>query len=550
MSLGASVPEEPPGAGAGTDWYARLADITTCALWLHATSLLLSEPLLLNRDSAMYLQVADMLLEGGLPYLDIVEINPPMTWYLNAIPVAFARLLDLNVIATYKAFVALLTAAAALAARLLLVRARPRPGVWEVACFSWVCVATLHLGGAVFGQREHLFAVMALPFLVLRWVRSTGGEVKGSFAAMVGISAGLAVCMKPPYFLSLLLVPEVVWLIQHRDWRRTWRPETIALAAVIALFAVHLFAFPPAVWKAYFGRYLGLIASGYGAYDAAWPALFNRAEWWLSLPAPICAILLVVSLKGQTRLAGLARLIAWMGVGGALLFFLQKKGWAYHTVITRFEAILLVGVVGATLQQGLGPLTRHAARWLPRASVRAAFAVGAVGLLVVVLVGAGPRVWHTDYRYDVGVGGPLAALIRRHSQPGDRVMFLHTEIPPTYPLLTQMDRRPGSRFVPLVTIPFLFHGARPSPRSPLGYELDGDARKEEARFLAELRQDVERLKPQLIFIDARAECVQCPPGLGIERYLQVRGFLPGALGDYRKLPAQGAFAVYLRRNRV
>ncbi len=170
------------------------------------------------------------------------------------------------------------------------------------------------------------------------------------------------------------------------------------------------------------------------------------------------------------------------------------------------------------------------------------------GLLAAVLSGAGPRVWQTDYGYDVGVSGPLAAVIRRHSRPGDPVMFLHAGIPPTYPMLTQMDRRSGTRFIPLATIPFLFHGARPSGQSPLGFELDADARKEERRFLAELREDVEQRKPRLIFIDARAQCDQCPPGLGIERYLRVRRFLPGALGDYRELPREGAFTVYVRRD--
>jgi len=127
-------------------------------------------------------------------------------------------------------------------------------------------------------------------------------------------------------------------------------------------------------------------------------------------------------------------------------------------------------------------------------------------------------------------------------------MFLHAGIPPTYPMLTQMDRRSGTRFIPLATIPLLFHGARPSARSPLGFELDSDAREEEERFLAELRQDVEQRKPKLIFIDARPQCDQCPPGLGIERYLRARRFLPGALADYSELPREGAFSVYARRS--
>jgi hypothetical protein len=161
--------------------------------------------------------------------------------------------------------VALLTAAAALAVRLLLVRARPRPGAFEVACFSWACVATLCVGNAYLGQREHLFTVMVLPYLVLRWLRGAGGEAGWGFAAGLGAAAGLAVCMKPPYFLPLLLVPEAFWLIRRGDWRSGWSPETIALGVAIALFGVHLFAFPPEVWKAFFGRYLGLIAGGYGA---------------------------------------------------------------------------------------------------------------------------------------------------------------------------------------------------------------------------------------------------------------------------------------------
>jgi hypothetical protein len=216
-------------------------------------------------------------------------------------------------------------------------------------------------------------------------------------------------------------------------------------------------------------------------------------------------------------------------------------------VITRFHAILLVGVVAATLQQGLRRWTRPAAAWASRRGFRAATALLAAGLVLAASVNAGSRLWHTDYRYDVGVPGKLAAVIRRHSEPGDPVMFLHTGVPPTYPMLAQMDRRSGTRFMPLAPLALLLHRARPSPGSPLGFVLDADAREEERRFLAELREDIERKKPKLIFIDARNQCDQCPPGVGVERYLRVRRFIPEALADYRELPREGAFAVYVRR---
>ena len=37
-------------------------------------------PLAINWDVSMYLLIGSMLLDGGIPYIDIVEINPPLAW--------------------------------------------------------------------------------------------------------------------------------------------------------------------------------------------------------------------------------------------------------------------------------------------------------------------------------------------------------------------------------------------------------------------------------------------------------------------------------------
>ncbi len=44
----------------------------------------LEQPYEINHDSATLLHVAQLLLDGRLPYLEIFETNPPMSWSLPA----------------------------------------------------------------------------------------------------------------------------------------------------------------------------------------------------------------------------------------------------------------------------------------------------------------------------------------------------------------------------------------------------------------------------------------------------------------------------------
>ena len=52
---------------------------------------------LLQMDKAWYLQAAGMLLDGVRPYVDqFIEMNPPLIMWLNAIPAALARALNVS----------------------------------------------------------------------------------------------------------------------------------------------------------------------------------------------------------------------------------------------------------------------------------------------------------------------------------------------------------------------------------------------------------------------------------------------------------------------
>ena len=58
--------------------------------WLHYY------PAMYNSDAALFLQAAQLLLQGKRLYLDILVVNPPLIIYLSTVPVYLAKLLSLN----------------------------------------------------------------------------------------------------------------------------------------------------------------------------------------------------------------------------------------------------------------------------------------------------------------------------------------------------------------------------------------------------------------------------------------------------------------------
>src|ERR1051325_6524280 len=60
----------------------------------------------LNHDAALFLQCGQLLLQGNTPYVDVIELNPPLAQYLYAVPVFIARYLHTDLIMTFQMLIA------------------------------------------------------------------------------------------------------------------------------------------------------------------------------------------------------------------------------------------------------------------------------------------------------------------------------------------------------------------------------------------------------------------------------------------------------------
>jgi hypothetical protein len=504
-------------------------------------------PLRVNHDSGMYLQAGALLLEGQVPYVDFVDLNPPLIVYLSAIPAGIARVLHAHSIPVFLVLVWLAVAVSSLAAASALRGTLgPRDGLpAELLAVALVVVSLFLLRSASFGQREHLFALALLPYLVVRHRTWSGGAVPHPLAALAGVVAGIGACLKP-HFVLVALAPEAYWVLSRRRLGALIAPETVGLTAAGVGYAAHFLVVPDAMRTAFFERWLGLVADGYRVYDVPFRAVVRRADVWL--PPMLAAAVLFVRPRRAGPAWDLARGLAVAALAGVVAYFAQHKGWPYHAI----PAWTLLAAVAALataelLPSPVRPAVRLALVTSPGASRAVALAVaGALAAAAGILALGSP----VERQRDAIVASSAAArAVETYTDPDDPVLVLSSSVATAYPLLTQLGRRPGSRLLWLFPIPMFYSEIAASEGEAYPYRT-GIVPREEARILGLLRRDVARRRPPLVLIQARGPCFGCPRGFRMLDYLDRIGFIDTALADYRRLGATGDSEAFVRSDRL
>ena len=197
----------------------------------------------LNHDVSWVLWSSGRLLDGGTFGHEIVAANPPLIWWVSALPMALSRLTGLTPLLCFYLFMGAALALSLMAADRLL-----RDVMGGGARLFFLSVAALVLGlgaGRDFGQRENLTAIAALPYVLLVAARLRGETAGGLLAALIGGAAAIGFAFKPHLMaVPLLLEGLVFWRLGFR--RMIARPELLAAIAVVIAYvaAVVLFARP------------------------------------------------------------------------------------------------------------------------------------------------------------------------------------------------------------------------------------------------------------------------------------------------------------------
>ncbi|MGK7870469.1 hypothetical protein [Falsiroseomonas sp. E2-1-a20] len=388
----------------------------------------------LNQDVAAVLSFAERMVAGEALYAHLIDVNPPLIFLLN-LPAAWLG--AWTPLSAVRALHLLLLAFCAGILLLCLRLRRPGTGPVEDAMLLALLPLALLLAGYDFGQREHLMAAAALPYLFLAERRAEGVRTGPGLVALVTLVAATGFALKP-HFLAVPALVEVLLLgvaLRQGRLRQALRdPVPWGLGLLwLAYLALIGFGFP-----AYSGIILPLVRSDYLGF--AGPSLgqaLTTVHLFTATVATLALLAFAVAARSGT-LGWLPRLLAAAALGGLAAALVQLKGWSYHVVPVWMFAGLFGGIVAArAADRVLG--SRAAFRLAPL------LAAGFCLALALFVIRAGEAPWR-QFGYGDAPVGRLAAWLRERA-PGDAVMALSPDIHPAYPAMNYAGNRPVLRFM-------------------------------------------------------------------------------------------------------
>ena len=168
--------------------------------------------LYLHKDVAILSHTAAQILQGQTYAHDIFEPNPPLIFYLHALPILLAKITGIKIIYVLRlvilAFIILSVVSSRLLLRKIIVKKEERHStdfqLLNIISYG-IALALLYLPAQEFGQREHFFVILTLPYMILAVYRLQHHSLKTKFALGIGFMAGPGFSIKP-FFLSTVLL--------------------------------------------------------------------------------------------------------------------------------------------------------------------------------------------------------------------------------------------------------------------------------------------------------------------------------------------------------
>jgi hypothetical protein len=499
-----------------------------------------------SHDCALLLQIGELLLNGKLPYVDYVEVNPPLIQYLSVPPVLIARVLGLHPIPVFLVCVWLLVAASTLLIRRLLSRAPHllSPGESGMVVLAVLVGHECAMLAPDFGQREHLFLILYLPFMIHRWLACQGVRLNPLASAAIGACAGVGACIKPYFLLSAVMV-EAYLCVSSRSFRQAFNAANLAFALAVLAYPAHFLVLPWKVAAAFFGRWVPLLASSYWVFNR--PATFGQllADGIVSLLILGAAVSAFSVSEPRMPQCRLNRMFAVFTVSSLITYLFHAKSWFYQLLPALFGFFVCLAFILVRPRKPLvwGQIA-HRHKFVPLICLA----------LTTPLIDAG-------YTILLGWAGqtlermpPVTRIMLDQSRAGDPVLFVSTSVLDGYPEILQYRRRPASRHLVCFSIALVYKDKHSGEPSGSLYHSESEMPMDERLFLRELEEDILRNQPVMIAIIDSEKSQGCPKGFRIFEYLQSVGFVKRGMRDYQYVgcfPGKlDPFRVFIRRGDV
>ncbi len=459
-------------------------------------------------DIAWYLIATRQWLAGAQLYVDLVEVNPPLNFYLTVPPVLLADAAGMTLPNAQFVVVALLLGLSlAWSARILAGAAWISPGR-QNGFLAGVALALVIPALGEIGQREHLMLLLVTPWLIGELVADGGRGPRSVPRAAV---AAIGICIKP--FFLVYPVAVTLWHM-YRSWsfRPILAPGNIAMVAVGAAYLGLVAARHPE----YLRDIVPLAVAVYGDYRLP-PAVVLGSMQPLAIACFAAIGMIAFALRAVPPRMG----FWWLLVAAAIAAYLvQAAGFPYHAV--PIFAFVVMGYAWMLAMAWPGPRPG---------------ALAAAGLIATLpsFVVTGP------YRYDVT--RTLAAAVTAHA-PSPRLAVLSTVLLIGPPTAIEADAEWVGRYPALWLVPGAVNGlaradcAIEAARCAKLAAIRDRTRRDIVTDLVDGRPDVIVLDTFYALIDA--------PGFTWDGFLAGDPRYPALRASYRQVDDLGGLVILAR----
>jgi len=333
-------------------------------LWAGALALIVQT--VVPTDVGWYLVATKKWLAGTELYTGIVEVNPPLAFYLIAPAIWIAQSGLLGEQTALFVYVALLIALSLAWCCRLILKARLEPRLSVLLCLA-LFAALFLLPFDDFGQREHFTLILAMP-LILMSALFAGANLSWPERIAIGLFALPGLALKP-FFLAVPLMITIARIAMHGSLRQRLRtllaPENLAIGVGCIAYLGFVWFWHPA----YFEVLIPLARATYSGIEHDFAASMRLVGLTILLGFPV-----LLALWARSAPARDWPVIVFFAAtaGFAVAYLVQGKGWYYHAVPAVACAVVAAALYAGSLLQG---------RSRPLAPMLALAAVAYVGVI-------------------------------------------------------------------------------------------------------------------------------------------------------------------------
>ncbi len=470
-----------------------------------------------NCDNSWLFTVAERLLDGGRPYVDFIETNPPASFLIYLPGVALARLLGLPAEFVVCALVFAFGLSVILFCGAILRRAHLLKPAEAGLLLNLACVALIFMAGLCFAEREHLAALGVLPLLAVYAARMQGGPCRLADAIMAGLIAGLVIVIKPHFALAALC-PLLAVVARRGSLRPAFQAENwTILWLCVGYVGLVAWRYPA------FFTILPMLIDAYVAIKRPLPAIASEA--WFLLNILIVGGVVAVGRRACLQALVALPLCAALGFMGSYL--IQMKGFVNHGLPGVAMALLAAGALVAPALADLALRGGEAPLWL---SMRRAVLFGLFPLVIGAPILFGSMLQFVDWEEHEG----LLPAVQRIAPAHPRIISLSGQLDVGFPVVRRAGGvwlgRSHSLWVIVASLTLIDAGVGDEAyRARLATYVDQDA--------SIFREDVGAGRPDLILVDDDPRTVKA----------MAHPDIAAALVDYAPREKTGEITLWMRK---